>query len=369
MTKRIQWLGALAGLCCLWATMAVHGQSLRRDGILAIVHNAVITAGDVDYLTEPVMAALRVMYQNRDELRQRQEKAFQDGLETLIERKLILHEFKTSGLMLPETVIDEEIRDRIRKRFGDRVQLIQTLKAQGRTFESWRQEVREQIIEEAMRAKNVSRAILISPHKIESYYATNQQQFAHEDQVKLLMIRLEGRGEGMEAAKKRGLEIWGKLKSGQPFREMLIYNEGAQSDWGWVDRKSLRRGITDQFFHLKPGQYTPLVGRSLDSEEHGYWVFVYGEDGQVKMARRYLVQQDGSEKLAAEHQAGDPALNDAPPPREFYLLFVEDVRSRSVRPLPEVRNEIEKLLVVQERDRLQKKWINRLRAKTFVQIF
>ncbi|WCJ59292.1 SurA N-terminal domain-containing protein [Fontisphaera persica] len=368
MTKRIQWLGVLAWLCC-WTAATVEGQGLRRDGILAIVHNAVITAGDVDYLTEPVMAALRVMYRDRDELRQRQEKAFQDGLETLIERKLILHEFKTSGLMLPETVIDEEIRDRIRRRFGDRVQLIQTLKAQGRTFESWRQEVREQIIEEAMRAKNVSRAILISPHKIESYYSTNQAQYAHDDQVKLLMIRLDARAEGVDSAKKRGQEILQKLKNGQPFREMLIYNEGAQSDWGWVDRKSLRRGITDQFFHLKPGQYSPLVGRSLETEEEGYWIYVYADDGKLTLARRYLVPKDGQEKLAAEHQPGDPALNQAPPPREFYLLFVEEVRSRSVRPLPEVRDEIEKLLVVQERDRLQKKWINRLRAKTFVQIF
>lgn len=367
MTKRIQWWGALAGMCGLLAALTVHGQGLRRDGILAIVQQSVITAGDVDYITEPVMAGLRTIYRG-ETLRLRQEQAFQDGLETLIERKLILHEFKSSGLMLPETVIEEEIRDRIRRRFGDRVQLIQTLKAQGRTYEMWRQEVRDQIIEEAMRAKNVSRAILISPHKIEAYYATNQQQFAHEDQVKLLMIRLDGRSDQREAALKRGLEILGKLKQGQPFREMLIYNEGAQSDWGWVDQKSLRRGFTDQFFHLKPGQYTPLVGQSpiLEAE---YWIYLYGEEGRLLRARRYKLTKGEGEELVAEHQPGDPALAEAPPPREFYLMFVEDARSRSVRPLAEVRNEIEKLLVVQERERLQKKWINRLRAKTFVQIF
>lgn len=369
MRKRIQRLSVLAWVGIMMAGVTASGQGLKRDGILAIVHDAVITAGDVDYLTATVIRALRGIYRDGDELRQRQEKAFQDGLETLIERKLILHEFKTSGLMLPETVIEEEIRDRIRRQFGDRVQLIQTLKAQGRTYEMWRQEIREQIIEEAMRAKNVSRAILISPHKIESYYATNQNQFTHEDQVKLLMIRLEGRGEAMESAKQRGLEIVGKLKTGQPFREMLIYNEGAQSDWGWVDQRKLRRGLTDHFFHLKPGQYSSLLGQAMGSSAGGYWIYVYGEDGQVVKARHYVATESGAEKLVAEHQAGDPALAQAPPPQEFYLLFVEDARSRQARPLAEVRNEIEKMLVVQERDRLQKKWINRLRTKTFVQIF
>lgn len=369
MTKQLQWLGRLAWISCLLVAAAVHGQGLKRDGILAIVQDAVITAGDVDYLTEPVIAGLRVLYKDVEELQQRQARAFQDGLETLIERKLILHEFKTSGLMLPETVIDEEVRDRIRRRFGDRVQLIQTLKTQGRTYESWRQEVREQIIEEAMRAKNVSRGILISPHKIESFYATNQQMFAHEDQVKLLMIRLEGRGDLMEQARKRGLEIVGKLKSGQPFREMLIYSEGIDSDRGWVERKGLKKGIADLCFALKAGQYSSLFGQSPESEEQVYWIYIYADDGQIKLARRYQVSKEGQEVLLSEHQAGDPVLNDAPRPRDFYIVFAEDVRQRNVRPLSEVRNEIEKLLVVQERDRLQKKWINRLRAKTFVQLF
>jgi hypothetical protein len=37
--------------------------------------------------------------------------------------------------------------------------------------------------------------------------------------------------------------------------------------------------------------------------------------------------------------------------------------------LNEVRDEVEKILLAQERDRLQKQWIERLRNKTFVRTF
>ena len=50
-------------------------------------------------------------------------------------------------------------------------------------------------------------------------------------------------------------------------------------------------------------------------------------------------------------------------------MLVEDKRAAHVRPLEEVRDEIEKELTVQERARLQKAWVDRLREKAFVRYF
>ena len=55
-----------------------------------------------------------------------------------------------------------------------------------------------------------------------------------------------------------------------------------------------------------------------------------------------------------------------PDPQEFYLMLVEDKRTSRVKTLVEVKDEIEKNLVVEERNRLQKQWIERLKAKAFV---
>jgi peptidyl-prolyl cis-trans isomerase SurA len=346
---------------------------LEVNAVLAIVHDMVITRGDVLYFTEPLRESLESSFYDRPEvLAQKRMEALQEGLNTLIERKLIMHEFNTAGYNLPETVIDEEIKDRVRKRFGDRVRLVQTLKTRGRTYESYRREVREQFIEEALRAKHVSSEIIISPFKIEAYYATNQSQFQVEEQVKLRMIRLIRAGaDDMDAVRKRALEIQTKVNGGTPFSEMAgTYSQGspAGGEWGWVGNNTLSKGLTDVFFKLKAGERSGLLARGNENEKT-YWLYLYNQEGRAIQARKYG-PKDGKESLLEERALDDAALPAGMvEPQEFYLLCVEDVRGNHVRPLSEIREEIEKTLIVEERGKALKKWINKLRAKTFVQTF
>jgi parvulin-like peptidyl-prolyl isomerase len=52
-----------------------------------------------------------------------------------------------------------------------------------------------------------------------------------------------------------------------------------------------------------------------------------------------------------------------------YIMFVEDKRTSHVRPLSEIRDEIERQLRTEEQARLRKLYIDRLRKKTFVLYF
>ncbi len=103
---------------------------------------------------------------------------------------MILDDFKSVGVKVPDSYIDDEIRDRIRHRYRDRAALIKELQAQGITYEMFRQRMHDEIVENFMRQKNVSSAILISPQKIERYYDANLHQFKLGNQVKLRMIVL-----------------------------------------------------------------------------------------------------------------------------------------------------------------------------------
>ena len=51
------------------------------------------------------------------------------------------------------------------------------------------------------------------------------------------------------------------------------------------------------------------------------------------------------------------------------MMLVEEKLAAHTKTLPEVRDEIEKILKTQEQARLRKKWIDRLKAKTFVSYF
>jgi peptidyl-prolyl cis-trans isomerase SurA len=56
-------------------------------------------------------------------------------------------------------------------------------------------------------------------------------------------------------------------------------------------------------------------------------------------------------------------------PEACFLVLLEDRHAAHIRPLDEVRDEIEKTLKGQESARLRKKWIERIKAKTYVQYF
>ncbi len=56
-------------------------------------------------------------------------------------------------------------------------------------------------------------------------------------------------------------------------------------------------------------------------------------------------------------------------PEAYFLLLLEDRHPAHVKPLNEVRNDVEKTLKNQEMERLRRKWIERLRAKTYIGTF
>ncbi len=334
------------------------------NGIAAIVNDTVITFGEVEAYTASAVDLLRRTYPPGI-VEQKQNEAMSDGLQQLIEKHLILDDFKNSGGQLPESIIDASVKDRIRRQFGDRVTLTKTLQAQGVRFETYRKQTHDDIIVRFMQQKNVASAITISPTKIEHYYATNQQEFRVADQVKLRMITLN-RSEGNSAEELLMLarEIVAKLDDGAPFHEMAsIYSQDSYrregGDRKWVERKGLLVGLAEIAFSLQRRQRSGVIG--VSREDGTYWVAEYDRAGKTAFGRKYT---DKDEFLEAKRFEAGSA--DLPRLEEAYLMLVEDRQDARVKSLAEVRDEIEQELIRRERARLHAKWIDRLKAKSFV---
>lgn len=362
-------------LTCLtvavWLGFCTLGRAGLPNGVAAVVNDSIITFQEVeDHVAVPLDALKRTHANNFSHYNQKRIETMNSGLEDLVVKQLILDDFKAGGIPVPDSLIEDEIRDRIRKRFGDRVTLTKTLQAQGITYETFRQRVADDMVLQYMRQKNVSQAVVISPKKIELYYTNNLSKFRLEDQVKLRMIVLNSASSGSpEETKKLAREIIAKLDEGAAFPEMAtIYSEGSQraegGDWGWRERSYLRRGLSDIAFNLNPGQRSALVGLGK-AEDDGYMIYLYDKAGQLAVLRKYSAKETlVEEKKLTSEEATNPGEVS-----EFYMMLVEDKRLAHVRPLEQVRDEIEKELIVQERGRLQKQWVERLRAKAFVRYF
>ena len=298
-------------------------------GVGVVVDDSVITYAEIEDVVAQRAETVERVYAN-DPARYEQElqKLHDQEVEEMIEDKLIVHEFTASGYTtnVLEAFIDDQIRDRIQKEYyGDRSRLIKTLQAQGMTYEMFRRQEREKFIIRYMKFQNGSneRKIIISPLKIETYYAEHKNEFKVDDQVHLRMITIPQQQETSPGtARKMGEESLAKIVSGVPFTDMAgVYSSGAQraegGDRGWVDRTYFKPELATVAFSLKPGQHS----------------------GVIEL------------------------------PEGCYLLMVEDVRTAHVRPLDEVRGDIEHSLKTEEGAQLYRAWIERLKRKSFVQYY
>ena len=221
-------------LCAILVGVMLTGFGFRAradlvNGIDAIVHDSVITFQEVDDAASLVAKRLRDQYGNQpDELRKQLNEAYKETLEELQDRELILHEFATAGYNLPESIIDEQFDDYIKTRYGDRVTFTKTLQEEGITYEKARKDYRDTFVVEQMRYQNISKAIIISPHKVETYYLDHKDDFKEEDKVKLSMIVLTNAPEAdTTQSRKLADEILAKLNDGANFGDMAaIYFAG-----------------------------------------------------------------------------------------------------------------------------------------------
>src|SRR5262249_44124158 len=148
-------------------------------------------------------------------------------LEDMVDNQLVLQEFKRAGYVVPESYFQSRIDEEIRK-FGDRLTLTKTLQAQGITFETWRNRIREREILRLMWQQKVPHEPLISPTKIENYYVQHRDDFKMEDQVKMRLIVLTNSpGNNAYSPKKIAEEIIAKLDQNVPFDELAhVYSQG-----------------------------------------------------------------------------------------------------------------------------------------------
>jgi peptidyl-prolyl cis-trans isomerase SurA len=362
----------------------VRAASMLVNGINAVVYDSIVTVGDVDLITMPAQEVLIRQYRTQPEqYLKKLSDARNDSLEQLLERQLILCDFKTT-FSQPERQaiidkeinkeVDQEIEAEIRTRYGgNRMTLIQTLQAQGITLERHRQQIRDRIIISWLRQKNISAELIVSPHRVEVYYQAHRDEFKAQEEVKLRMIVLKCPGPD-EAPRTEQLteDILTKLKEGATFTEMAtIHSEGSQrgqgGDLGWQELARLSRHLADTAALLQAGQHSGVLSRSAGDD---YWVVQY-DKGVPTLGRHYVADTTLRKENMVEERRFDnaSAATNLPPPMEFYLMLVEDKHAQRFKTLTEMRDQIEKDLLAQERTRVEKQWVDKLKKKTFVRVF
>lgn len=306
--------------------LLVHASAQEvLDGIAAVVgtngQQEVVTFSQVRELVGPKEQQARSQLKG-EMLVEKIKEIRLSAINDLIDRALILQDFKTKGYTIPEYFIDERVQSLIRDEFGgDRQAFLRTLNAQGYSLEKFRGIQRDMIIVSEMRRQAVKGATSVSDAKINEYYKEHLQEYGSSEEMKLRMITLRGNPEN-DSRRRMMEEIRQKIVEGAEFGDLAhMYNDDStqetSGDWGWIDKKKLNEQLTKVAFSLKPGEMSQIV------------------------------EQNGT----------------------YYLLYCEAKKAATVKPMKDVRSDIEKILLQGERQQQQQEWIAKLRKKAYIKMY
>ncbi len=296
------------------------------DGFAAIVNERVITVGDVREFAQAGELQMRDAFAG-EELKRRRQELFNNARDLLIEQALIVEEFNALGGQIPDRVVDDRIKDFIVERFeNDRAKFLAALAEDQITLDEWRARVRERIIVSLLRRQEVLDRVKIAPASLLAAYNARAEAWAVPARAKLrlIVLRLPENADAAAVEERRQLAIRarGRVVAGESFADIAreISQDGkaaAGGDWGLREPADFSEPLRSVIERLAPGEVS------------------------------------------------DPLET----PEAFYLAVVEERQPARVRPLEEVRAELESELRQAEADRLYQRWIERLKRRFYVQLF
>jgi parvulin-like peptidyl-prolyl isomerase len=307
----------------------------NTEGVAAIVNGEVITFSDVRRIADEAEKSVVMAGGARDEIIDKIKKVRTEALEALINRQLIISEFKTLGFQFPEKLVDDEIHRVIMGNFnGDRTAFINALQQSGRSMEQYRREQRDNMTVQFMRQRYIAAQTVVSPLKVEQYYQKNAAKFASpgEAKVNLIIVRrgvtleprvsFDGTVQQVDPARMLAEEVIAKLDRGEKFADLARkYSDGPGKenggDLGWLRRDQMRKELADVVFGLQPGKHSGIID-------------------------------------AAEG---------------YYIVMVEGIKKAGARGFAEVRAEAEKMATLEAREAREREWVEQLRKKSYVKVF
>jgi peptidyl-prolyl cis-trans isomerase SurA len=268
ISLRIRLLTFLAATACSSALA-------EQYSIVAVVDGVPISSSEVEKTIKERESIIR--YQNHnDPGRIAKELALvrTGAIENLIDREILLAEFRKMGGGIKAQYVDDQINTIIREVFkGNRDALVDELAKLGTTMKKYREEQEKMIIMGIMRQRNSGEQPPPTPREVQEYYDKNVDKWREGDQIKISTISIPKfsgeRGSTAENQQKFAQELRTKIVQGADFAAAAkTYSTDSHAEnggsWDWMAKTDLMPAIATAALELKTGG----VSQVLDLESN-----------------------------------------------------------------------------------------------------
>jgi len=289
------------------------------DRVVAKVNSEIITLSSIEGRAN----ALKEKYRNEDG-NYDENQILREALEMLIDETLKLQQGKKMGFEVDDIAIDAAIKDIERKNSLEEGQLGFMLEAEGKSLETYKNVIRDQILVSKITRFEMGSRMTISERKIAKYYHENQKEFWESSQVRVKHILLLFEKDASEKIRKEKnkqiKKILSELKEGKDFAEAAKeYSEDVSAslggDVGFVKKGQMVPEFEKAVYRLKEGEISGVV-----ETEYGY-----------------------------------------------HIIKAEEIQKGRTIPFKDVKNKIKNILSTSKQESAYKAWISELRKSAFIE--
>lgn len=230
---------------------------IEVNGIAAKVNGRIVTKSEVSFMLAPIYAQLAAQFPRRGvEFERRFKEARENVLKEMIDRQILLDEFKTMGASIKPHIIDEEVKRQVRELYnGNEAKFNEELKKSRLTRERYREMTREKMIVQAMRQQKLADAPPPLPNEISREYAEvkDNMRDTSKDMVSFQKIfiprlSLENPTATPETQLALAEDIALQIGQGKDFAELAkTYSKDAFAEQGGVQNDVPRIDLAPEF--------------------------------------------------------------------------------------------------------------------------
>ena len=226
------------------------------DKIVAVVDSGVVLASDV----ETRLNDLKTQADSRGNAVEINDELREQVLERLILEQAQVEVAKRRGLQIDDARVNETLLQIAKNRETDLLGLKNAIESEGKSFTVFREQIRRELLINAIRDREVKTRIRISDTELERFMETTGGQVSTAPELLLsqIVVGLPNRPspEVIQQAEQKAVQIRDALLKGAPFGQMAVrYSDAPEAsqggDLGWRNILELNPSFSDALTEAK----------------------------------------------------------------------------------------------------------------------
>ena len=249
-------------------SLQVRGPAFNGDYIIAVVNSDLVTAGELQQRIDRARAAAAArggaLPPMTDAMRQQ-------ALESLIEERVLITYARDSGMRIDDAEVDRAVQSVATQNQLSLDQLRERLRIEGLDYTRFRESLRDQILLERVREREVGQRTRVPDADIDKYLAERNAVSARESELNIAQILVSvpesASADQVAERKARADAALARVRGGEDFavvaRELSDDStRAAGGEIGLRPRDRLPDAFVEQVSTLKPGEVSPTLLRS-----------------------------------------------------------------------------------------------------------